>query len=310
MKVLQRASEALGEIGLWRPRLRPGVALGAVAAGLASAALVYWIGASQDPTLSSAPPAAGAAPTAHAPLRPDPEQVVRAYQQVQETYAEQGPPGVARFARACAANLAADPGTLDFCIAFDIYAAALTGPEAADAGAWRAEAATRDLALVRAVLPPGQDPAARLAAIGALARQTSLAAPEASEPQAAPPPPRPAPPASPPQAVRTAARSHAVAAKSAARASSRIAACRRRAIAAQRTVCASPALRQADQRLRVAYRGALAAGLNPRRLARDQARFRASVNAAAPNRNAVARLYKQRIRALESKGRRRRSSAG
>jgi uncharacterized protein len=34
-------------------------------------------------------------------------------------------------------------------------------------------------------------------------------------------------------------------------------------MAAPQTVCASPALRQADQRLQLAYRKALTAGVNP-----------------------------------------------
>jgi hypothetical protein len=77
-------------------------------------------------------------------------------------------------------------------------------------------------------------------------------------------------------------------------------ACRHRSTAGERTVCASPALREADAQLQAAYRQALAAGVSPRQLARDQARFRRAVNAAAPDRVALERLYYQRTRALEN----------
>ena len=61
--------------------------------------------------------------------------------------------------------------------------------------------------------------------------------------------------------------------------------------------------------MRLAYRRALAAGASPRRLAREQARFHAAVNAAAPDRPAIARLYHRRTRALEKLARPRRASA-
>jgi hypothetical protein len=51
--------------------------------------------------------------------------------------------------------------------------------------------------------------------------------------------------------------------------------------------------------LQAAYRKAVAAGANPQDLARDQDRFRHDVNAAAPDRVAVERLYYQRTRVLE-----------
>jgi hypothetical protein len=56
--------------------------------------------------------------------------------------------------------------------------------------------------------------------------------------------------------------------------------------------------------MRVVYRRALATGADPRKLARDQARWRAAVNAAAPSRAAVARLYHRRTRALQAQVRR------
>jgi uncharacterized protein YecT (DUF1311 family) len=302
METPRQPSAAVGEHRSGRARPRLGVALGAVAAAVASAGLVYWISAGDDPTLSAPPPARPVERRAYAPLRADAEQVVRAYEQVQEVYAGQGPTGVASFARSCADGLASDPGVLDFCLAFDIYADAFAGDDA-EARAWRASADSRDLALARSALPPGQDAGARLAAVRELARQTSLQAPDAApEPPAAAEAP----------AVTSAAHPRSAPAESVAvaRTNADVAACRRRATAAQRTVCASPALRQADRRLRLAYRRAIAAGASPRQLARDQARFRAAVSAAAPNRAAVARLYYRRTRALENASHHARSSAG
>jgi hypothetical protein len=262
---------------------RLGVVLGALAAGLASAGVVYWMGVGSH---RPAPAPSGlAAPVGYAPARPDPDQVMRAYEQLQEVYGARGTSGVTSFARSCANAVRADPGMLDFCLAFDLYAAALGRDEAA-VGAWRAEAESRDLALARSVLPAGEDAAARLAEVGAMARKVSLDAfPTAAGSKAA----RPATP-------RTGAH-HGVAPRRAATASG--IACGPRATRAQRTVCASPALRDADQRMRRAYRQALAAGAGAGRLAREQARFHAEVDAVAPDRAAMARLYHRRTQALE-----------
>lgn len=283
-----------------RTRSRLGVILGASAAAVVSAGLVYWIGSQGDPALSGAPPAP--VRRAYAPAKPDAGQVVRAYEQLQEIYADQGPSGVASFARSCADSLTSDPGALDFCVAFDIYAASVTGDDEL-ARTWRADAEVRDLALARAALPPAQDPAARLTQIRALARQTSLQDPDL----AAAPAQNPGSQGKPPPAKSPSARSTSSARPASVKTTSTrtarqatIEACRRRATAGQRTVCASPALRQADQRLRIAYRRALAAGANPQKLARDQTSFRAAVNAAAPDRVAVERLYYKRTRALET----------
>jgi uncharacterized protein YecT (DUF1311 family) len=240
-------------------------------------------------------------------VKPDAGQVVRAYEQLQEIYADQGATGVVAFARSCGNSLRSDPGMLDFCVAFDIYGSALDSedPQTRD---WQAQAAARDLALVRSVLPPDQDPAARLAQIRALARQASLEAPTQAAPPVQPETRPQAPPAvskSPPaKAARPPAK---VASRAQARRQDTVAECRRRATAAQRTVCASPALREADRRLRLTYRRAVAAGVNPRRLAREQARFRTAVNSAAPNRAAVAKLYHRRTLTLEAQIRRARA---
>jgi len=282
-----------------RSRSRLGVVLAASAAAAVSAGLVYWIGSQGDPTLSGAPPAP--ARRAYAPDKPDAGQVMRAYEQLQEVYADQGASGVASFARSCADSLTFNPGALDFCVAFDIYAASVTGDDE-PSRTWRADAEVRDLALARAALPPAQDPAARLTEIRALARQASLQDPDLAAPAQKPgSQAKPAPARSPSTRSTSSARPASVKTTSTRTApQATVDACRSRATAAQRTVCASPALRQADQRLRIAYRRALAAGVNPQRLARDQTSFRAAVNAAAPDRVAVERLYYRRTRALET----------
>lgn len=321
---------------------RVGAVLGASAAALISAGLVYWISSDGDPTLKRL----GHAPAApaYAPPKADPAQVVRAYEQLQDVYADRGPDGVAGFARGCARSLAADPGALDFCIAFDIYAGSLVGDDAI-ARAWRATSEDRELALARAALPPGGDAVARVAQIRRLARETSLYAPgparpakprpalhrvkaarhakpvgQAFEPareiaasSAAEPvvhaPDQPAEPAAQPvepSAATTAQakpRTRPTAVKKASVRRSRAAgsqACRRKPTPGERTVCASPSLRQADAQLQAAYRKAVAAGADAGDLARDQARFRRAVNTAAPDRVAVERLYYQRTRKLEA----------
>ena len=60
--------------------------VGAALAAAVSIGLVYWISAGGDRTLSGqgrAPPSAPA-PRAYAPPKPDGEQVIRAYEQLQE----------------------------------------------------------------------------------------------------------------------------------------------------------------------------------------------------------------------------------
>lgn len=314
---------------------RIGAVLGASAAALISAGLAYWIGGGGDRTLTrfGHPP-----PPAYASSQADPGQVVRAYEQMKEVYADRGSAGVADFAHDCGRSLASNPRALDFCLAFEVYAASLMG-DGEIARAWRANAAERQLALARGALAPTEDPVARVARVRTLARQTSLQDPDlAMRPQTAKAAPHRAKPrparavaaateASASQVVRAAAqpvdqpagqsaasasatpvaeakpRARPAAVKKAsvkrARTPAAADACRRKSTAGERTVCASPALRQADAQLQAAYRRAVAAGADPDDLARDQARFRRSVNAAAPDRVAVERLYYQRTRTLE-----------
>jgi hypothetical protein len=256
---------------------------------LVSIGLAYWIGTGEDRT-PSVGGSAGPPPAVHAgyaPPRPNADQVVRAYDQLQEIYADQGVRGVVDFDRACANSLRTDPGALDFCLAFDIYATSLQAEEES-AQAWLAGADARDLDLARSALPPGVDAAGRLAQVRALARQASLAAP-APPLVSAQTETRAQPTEAPPAAqVRAKPKKHAASS-----------ACRLRATAAQRLVCANPALREADRRLRLTYRRAVDAGVDTSQLAHDQARFRKSVNAAGADRTTLARLYHRRTHTLE-----------
>lgn len=313
-----------------RSGTRLGAVLGACAAAVASAGLAYWIGSAGDPTFKRP----GHERPTYAPSEADAGQVVRAYQQVQDVYAKQGRTGVAGFARGCSGSLSADPAALDFCVAFDIYATSLMG-EGERAQALRASATERELGLVRTALAPSEDPVARLARIRDLARSASLhdldappakvrpaphrarryshrpAAQVGLQPVAETAPPALAAPVEPPEpqpvvqvppgpSAEAKPRAKPAAVKKAAVKRPRREACRQKATAGERTVCASPALREADVQLQAAYRQALAAGVSPRQLARDQARFRRAVNAAAPDRVALERLYYQRTRALEN----------
>jgi hypothetical protein len=272
---------------------RVGVAAAVTLAALVSAGLVYWIGAGQDRGPPSAAETGGPSSPTHAafaPPRPDAGQVARAYEQLQEIYADQGGQAVMDFGRACAGSLRGDPGMLDFCLAFDTYAASLESEDEA-VRAWQAQSGARDLALAQSALPPGADAAGRLAQVSALARQADIdgVAPERQRSPAAPAVGGQAHAAGAPAAGRTAKAEMRKTAQ----------ACRLRATAAQRMICASPALEGADSRLRMTYRRALAAGVSPSRLAQDQALFRSAVNAAGADETAVARLYHRRTRALE-----------
>ena len=179
-----------------REPVRLGTLIGAGAAALCSVALMIWastggreLGPETKPAAPPKPPAAHAAPT------PDAEQVRQAYAQVRDVYGETGLRGVVDFSEACRQSVAAAPHRLDFCVAFALDAAAL----AANSGdrfvkAWSGQVAAEQLALIRSALPPGADPAARLAAVQQLTRAlvTPPAAPQVVRP--APQVVRPAPP--------------------------------------------------------------------------------------------------------------------
>src|SRR5262249_23235808 len=145
-------------------RRRRGLPLvGALAAIAASAGLVWWM---TPPGKVARPPTAPLAKVAppsvtfpKAPGTPDRAQVPRAFDDVQDAYADGGAQGLAQADAYCAAALKTDGRVLDYCLAFDLYAAAV----APEIGRSEAVDSTR-LAQARAALPAGADPAARLAA--------------------------------------------------------------------------------------------------------------------------------------------------
>lgn len=70
---------------------------------------------------------------------------------------------------------------------------------------------------------------------------------------------------------------------------------------AERALCLNPDLRAADVRMREAYDKALAAGADRQALDREQAEWRTARNMAAHSKDAVARLYDQRIEELTAR---------
>ena len=168
-----------------RPR-RAAPVVGAVAAAAVSVGLIWWMAPQQSPESPAPPalrpPAAPRAPPPKAGVQPDRAQVQRAFDEVQDAYADGGPEGLARADADCAAALKADGRVLDYCLAFDLFATAVA-PAFRPAG--DAEAAR--LAQARTALPAGADPAARLSAVRAMMRETSLGG-GAAQPRAAPRP--------------------------------------------------------------------------------------------------------------------------
>jgi len=173
--------------------------LGAVIALAVSGGLFWWLAAPHDDG-SGPTPAARSAPKAaiHAPAQPDPAQVRQAFQAVQDAYADGGPDGLARADADCAAALKADARVLDYCLAFDLFATAVTP------GVGRRDAESARLAQARAALAPGVDPAARLSQVRALMREASLGEASRQQAMAAKPPVRPSAP-HPPARLATAA---------------------------------------------------------------------------------------------------------
>ncbi|MCR5877190.1 lysozyme inhibitor LprI family protein [Phenylobacterium sp. J367] len=68
-------------------------------------------------------------------------------------------------------------------------------------------------------------------------------------------------------------------------------------------MCANPDLRAADRRLKQAYERAIAAGVDPLELDREQAEWRTAQSATAAGRDAMARAYELRIGQLEAHAR-------
>jgi hypothetical protein len=143
--------------------------LGALIALAFSAGLVWWLAAPNAPGHGSGVVVQTTPrPQPKASATADAAQVQRAFEAVQDAYADSGAEGLARANADCEAALKGDPRVLDYCLAFALYAGAvapeLTGPDAD---------ATR-LAVARVALPPGVDPVARLGAVRALMRTASL----------------------------------------------------------------------------------------------------------------------------------------
>ena len=75
--------------------------------------------------------------------------------------------------------------------------------------------------------------------------------------------------------------------------------CRYARTASERMVCSRQDLAAADRRLNEAYENAIAAGADRSALRREQDRWLATREAAAPDPDAVRDVYEQRIRELE-----------
>lgn len=183
---LQR-EEPVGE----PPPRRFGVILAGLVALFASAGLSWWIAKPSDESnVAAAPPppapppaAAPSKPVTHvgyAPADPDAGQVRQSLADVQQAYADGGAEGLVQASAACARKLAADPSRLDYCLAFDVYAAQILPPDSGPAAVdWFHEAQDRDLALARAALPGSVDATNRLTQVAALTR--AVVAPTAED---------------------------------------------------------------------------------------------------------------------------------
>jgi uncharacterized protein YecT (DUF1311 family) len=192
---------------------------------------------------------------------------------------------------------------LDYCLAFEMFAAAVAPPEGM-AGRWFAQGGDRRLDLARAALPDGADPALRIGQVEQLMRQASGAdLPARVEPvrETAPEPKVRPPPREPMKVVAAKRQARLAIARKAAKSPARAPApdrCARIASVAERVLCANPDIEVADARLRQAYSQALEAGADPIALARQQASWRQARDGAA-TRDAMARVYARRIEELE-----------
>jgi hypothetical protein len=164
---------------------RLGLVLAAAVAFAASAGLAWWVAAPNPAAdVSAAPPAAPPAPPRPPPqpLRyaaadPDPVQVRQALADVQQAYADGGADALVHASTACAKLLPTDPGHLDYCLAFDVYASAIVPPGSGPQADWFADGGERDLALARTALPASVDAANRIAQVSALTRAVVPKAP-------------------------------------------------------------------------------------------------------------------------------------
>lgn len=160
------------------PRSRLGVIVAALLALCASAGLAWWFAAPNpaaslhDPTPPAAviPKTAPAAPLSFAGDEPDPNQVRRAWRDVQAAYVDGGPDALVRASETCARSLPAEPQTLDYCVALDTYAGEIVPAGTGSQADWFHDSGQRDLALARTALPGGADPQNRIAQVAALTR--------------------------------------------------------------------------------------------------------------------------------------------
>ncbi len=264
--------------------------LGAVAAIVVSSGLAYWLSRPEAPFANAEvlTPRPQAEILRVATPRADVEQVRRAYDEFTSVYATAGVPGLARFAESCRQSLAGDPRILDFCLAFDLFAASVQSDRAT---AGKDEAA--HLAMVHAALPGEAAPDRRIAEVRRMMRQAS-GVPEslraADDAPAARDGVRRVSLAAPPPATRKRVRPAIPPT------------CRAKPTPADRLVCADPALGAQHRRMRAAYDKALAAGADPLAIDRGQAEWRVARNAQG-DRKALMSIYERRIWELQAAAR-------
>ncbi|MGA0607695.1 hypothetical protein ACO2Q0_17015 [Phenylobacterium sp. VNQ135] len=294
------------------PRSRWPMAAGVLAAAAVAGGVGWWL-ASPSKTYFDNPavaPAPAQTVRAAAPAA-DAEQVRRAYEEFRLVYANSGVDGLNRFNESCEASLRADARILDFCLAFDLFSATVGASDAEAAG----KAQARRMTMVQTAAP-GADPDARLSEVRGLMRdaagirtaQAETAAPAASVAAAGSTPAAPAPvqmaraPAPRPEPARTAVAATPAPVRAARTVPPRKAApagqaCRMKSTPAERLMCANPALRVQERRMKAAYERALAAGADPLAVDAGQAQWRAERNA-ADSRGELADLYARRTREL------------
>lgn len=270
--------------------------LGAVAALAVSGAMGWWFSRPdagfKNPETAQVHTQAAVVRTA-APSA-DAEQVRRAYDEFSSVYATSGLDGLARFSDSCRQSLAGDPRILDFCLAFDLFA------EAVSAG----EDAAAPLALARSALPADADAQQRVAQVRTLMRQIT-GVPEVEKTVQQPAETRPREnvrkASAPAPVLTTPPRIARIAAPVARRADRTTipATCRSKSTPADRLICAYPSLAVQHWAMRQAYEHALAAGADPLAVDEGQAEWRVARNAAG-DRKALAALYARRIRELNA----------
>src|SRR5690242_19506446 len=114
---------------------------GVILALAVSGGLVWWLLAPEGNQTAPAVVVQGIPKRViRASATPDPAQVQRAFEAVQDAYADGGPDGLARADADCAAALKADARVLDYCLAFDLFATAVA-PEIGRADAAQARVA-------------------------------------------------------------------------------------------------------------------------------------------------------------------------